>query len=105
MPAHRRPHRLVRVLAAGVTAAALATPPAVARPIDGPQDPVPSDPDAVVAVAPEQAPARSPVVQTVDDGFDWGSAAIGAGGAGGLVVVAALGSAAYATRHQIGVPR
>jgi hypothetical protein len=105
MPAHPYARRLSGVLAAAVTAGALVASPAVARPIDGPQDPVATDPDRVVAVAPEQAPARSTVVQTVDDGFDWGSAAIGAGGAGALVVVVALGSAAYATRHQIGVPR
>ena len=105
MPAHPYAHRLSRVLAAGVTAGALAASPAVARPIDGPQDPVAPDPDRVAAVAPEQAPSRRIVVPTVDDGFDWGSAAIGAGGAGALIVVVAFGGATYTTRHRIGVPR
>jgi hypothetical protein len=105
MPAHLHPNRLARVLAAGVTAAALAAPSAVARPIDGPQDPVSPDPNPTIVVEPEHAPARPAIVQTVDDGFDWGSAAIGAGGAGALIVVVALGGAAYTTRHWIGVAR
>jgi hypothetical protein len=50
-------------------------------------------------------PAAPVVVRTVDDGFDWGSAAIGAGGAGALVMVVALGGVAYTTRHRIGVAR
>jgi hypothetical protein len=88
----RRTHRLARILATGVTAAALAAPPALARPIDGPEDPVPPDADPIVVVAPEQAPARPPVVQAVDDGFDWGSAAIGAG-AGAAIALLSLGGA------------
>jgi hypothetical protein len=105
MPTHPSAHRLGRVLAAGVTAAALAAPSAVARPIDGPQEPVRLDPGPVVPVEPGEAPARPAVVQTVDDGFDWGSAAIGAGGAGALIVVVAASGAAHAARHRIGVPR
>jgi hypothetical protein len=75
-----------------VTAAAFAVPPANARPIDS-----------------ENVPARvdssPPVVQTIDEGFDWGSAAIGAGSGGALVVIVALGVAAYATRRPVGVSR
>jgi len=94
-------HRLARVLAAGVTAAALAAPSAGARPIDGPEQPVRLDPGPTVVVAPEQPP----VVQTIDEGFDWGSAAIGAGSGGALVVVVALGGVAYTSRHRVGVAR
>jgi hypothetical protein len=101
MTAQHRSHRLARLLAAGVTAAALAAPPAVARPIEGPNEPGLPDPDATVVVEPEQAP----VVQQIDEGFDWGSAAIGAGGAGALVVVVALGGVAYTTRQRVGVAR
>jgi len=101
MTARHRSHRLTRALAAGVTAAALVAPPAVARPIDGPDEPVRPDPGPTVVVEPEQAP----VVQRIDQGFDWGSAAIGAGSAGALVVIVALGGAAYTTRHRVGVAR
>lgn len=93
MPGPHRPHRLTRTLAAGVTAAALVAPAAIARPIDTPQRP---DPTPMV---------RPPVVQKIDDGFDWGSAAIGAGGAGALVVIVAFGGVAYSTRHRLGVAR
>ena len=102
MTAQHRSRRLSRVLAAGVVAAALAAPPALAGPID---PPVPRDPGTRVAADPEPAPVPAPVVQTIDDGFDWGSAAIGAGGAGALIVIASLGSFAYTSRHRIGVAR
>ena len=101
MTAPHRSHRLARMLAAVLTAAALAAPQAVARPIDGPLEP---DPGATAVVEPENTPAP-PVVQEIDDGFDWGSAAIGAGGAGALLVVVALGGVAYTTRRGIGVAR
>ena len=101
-----RSHRLARLLAAGVTAAALVAPPALARPIDDPQLPVRLDPGTTVAVEPEPAPADSPiVVRHIDAGFDWGSAAIGAGGAGALIVIVSLSGFAYTTRHRIGVAR
>ena len=61
----------------------------------------PSAPTRPTSVEPEQAP----VVQRIDQGFDWGSAAIGAGGAGALVVIVALGGTAYTTRHRVGVAR
>ena len=99
MTVQHRSHRLGRLLAAGVTAAALAAPPAVARPIDDPQLPV--HPGRTLAGEPEQAP----VVQQIDGGFDWGSAAIGAGGSGALLVLLTLGGVAYTTRHRIGVAR
>ena len=41
----------------------------------------------------------------IDAGFDWGSAAIGAGGAGALVVLITLGGFAFTSRHRIGVAR
>ena len=93
MTAQHRSHRLARALAAGVAAAALAAPVAVARPIDSPHEPVAGEPEQPV------------VVQKLDDGFDWGSAAVGAGGAGALAVVVALGGVAYTTRRRIGVAR
>jgi hypothetical protein len=83
-----RPHRLATLLAAGITAAALAAPPALARPADGPNEPLRPD-------------SGAPVVQSIDDGFDWGSAAIGAGGTGGLMTLLSLGGFAYASRRRI----
>ena len=82
-----RSHRLASLLATCITAGALTAAPALARPIDGPNEPV----------RPDSGP---PVVQTIDDGFDWGSAAVGAGGAGGLIVLLSLGGLAYATRKS-----
>jgi hypothetical protein len=100
-----RSGRLARLIAAGVTVAAFAAPSALARPIDDPKLPVRTDPDPTVVVVPERAPARSPVVQRIDDGVDWGSAAIGAGSAGALIVLVALGGVAYTARHRIGGAR
>jgi hypothetical protein len=94
------------VLAAGLTAGALAATPALARPIDDPRLPQYRDGGVTAAVTSEPAPADAPVVvRRVDAGFDWGSAAIGAGGAGALAVVIALGGVAYAGRQRIGVTR
>jgi hypothetical protein len=44
-------------------------------------------------------------VRTIDEGFDWGSAAIGAGSAGAVIVLVSLGGAAYVARHRAPVPR
>ena len=83
--------RITRLATAGLIAGALAAPAASARP--APIDmPVPSV---------EPTP---PVVQSVDDGFDWASAAIGAGIAGGIVLLLVWGGVTYRHRHEhIGV--
>jgi hypothetical protein len=45
-------------------------------------------------------------VQSVDDGFDWESAAIGAGAAGGLILLIGVGGTSYRHRHEhIGLAR
>ena len=44
-------------------------------------------------------------MRTIDEGFDWGSAAIGAGGAGAAIVLVSLGGVAYVARHRAPVPR
>jgi hypothetical protein len=88
-------HRIIRLAAAGLIAGALVAPTAHA---------VPASPDRQPAerVVVEPAP---PVVQSVDDGFDWASAAIGAGAAGGLVLLVGAGGVSYRQRHEhIGVP-
>lgn len=40
------------------------------------------------------------VTQTIDDGFDWASAAIGAAGAGLVLLLAAVGVSVAARRHR-----
>ena len=80
-------HRLARLVAVGLTAAALAAPAASATPAPR-RDPARRE---QIAVEPEPAP----VVQSVDSGFDWDSAAIGAGGAGALLLLVSLGGFTY----------
>jgi hypothetical protein len=91
MTSHRR-SQLQRSLAAGLAAAALAAPAAQAGPIVEPGSggvPPSMGPDTRGLEA-DPAPA---VTTTIDEGFDWGSAAIGAGGAGMLILLALAGSA------------
>jgi hypothetical protein len=66
---------------AAATLLALAAPPVSARPLIDP---------------PTQRDLAAPpvIVRAADDGFDWGSAGIGAAVTGGLVLVAAGGLAA-----------
>ncbi len=89
--------RLTRFAAAGLVVGALAVPAASARPVTDP--PIPNGGEPVV-IEPESAP----VVQSVDDGFDWASAAIGAGTAGGFILLIGVGGTSYRHRHEhIGV--
>jgi hypothetical protein len=75
-------HPIARLVTAGLVAGALAAPAAVAQPIADPQ-------------TSEPAPSDAPVVRTIDEGFDWGSAAIGAGGAGARLVRGSQGGGCY----------
>ena len=108
MTCPHRPFQLARALAAGAAVAALAAPPAVAR-IDPPPTPAFNAGRAAptAAAGSESRPGNPPVVivRNVDDGFDWGAAAIGAGGAGALIVLVSAGGFAYTARHRIGVAR
>ena len=96
MTSHRR-SQLQRSLAAGLAAAALAAPTAQAAPIIEPGS----------GYAPRSAGADAPAVTTtIDEGFDWGSAAIGAGGAAAVLLLGAAGASALAPRrHRIRVIR
>jgi hypothetical protein len=85
-------HPIARLLTVGLIAGALAAPAAVAQPIADPQ-------------TSEPAPSDAPVVRTIDEGFDWGSAAIGAGGAGAAIVLVSIGGIAVASRHRMRVAR
>jgi hypothetical protein len=79
----------MKLLAAGVASAALLVPAgASARPAD------------VVPATARPVPAVS--VESSDPGFDWGAAGVGAGAAGGLVLIAAGGfGAAYRVRTRL----
>lgn len=84
-------YRIIRVLTVALAVVALAASTASAMP--APQDqPVSSDPGPFIEPA--------PVIQTVDNGFDWDSAAIGAGAAGALLLLVSLGGFTYRSRHQ-----
>jgi hypothetical protein len=96
MTFQRRSNRLTAALATGICASALAAPAALAAPDIGP---VSRDDDGA---APEPAPL---IVRVPDEGFDWGSAAVGAGSAGALVVLVSLGGVAFAARHRAPVVR
>jgi hypothetical protein len=73
-----------RTAAATLAALALAAPAATAGPIIEPPIKQPTEP----------TPARPAPVRATDESFDWGSAGIGAGATGGLILVAAAGLAA-----------
>jgi hypothetical protein len=90
-------HRLTRALAGALAVIAIAAPAAVARPIDtGPgwsaRPPAPSQSDAA-------APAPT-VVRTIDDGFDWASAGIGASAVAAMVLVS-LGAFRAGSRARV----
>jgi hypothetical protein len=78
----------MKLLVAGVASAALLVPAAAsARPAD--------------VVPPTAKPAPVAPVQSSHSGFDWGAAGVGAGAAGGLVLIGAGGFAgAYRFRTR-----
>jgi hypothetical protein len=93
-------HRITRLVAVVLAGAALAAPAASARPMAS-DSPVPPGGKPVVI-----EPAPAPVVQRFDDGFDWGSAAIGAGAVGAVVFLIGVGGTRYRHRHDdIGMAR
>ncbi|MDQ1712528.1 MAG: hypothetical protein QOE45_1978 [Frankiaceae bacterium] len=82
---------ITRLVVIGFAVLALAAPVASARPEQ--RDATPAD---RVVIEPESAS----VAQSIDQGFDWDSAAIGAGGAGGLLLLVSLGGFTYRSRHH-----
>ncbi len=88
-------NRITRLATASLIAGALAAPAAHA---------VPASPDRQPADRVVLEPEPAPVVQSVDDGFDWASAAIGAGAAGSLILLIGVGGTTFRHRHEhIGV--
>jgi hypothetical protein len=84
-------HRITRLVLIGLAVLALAAPVASARP---------QSLDATPAYPVQVEPDSAPVVQSVDQGFDWASAAIGAGIAGGLILLVGFGGVTYRHRHE-----
>ena len=85
-------HRITRLVLIALAVLALAAPAASA---------VPASPDRQPA---DRVVVEPPVVQSIDHGFDWASAAIGAGLAGGIILLIGWGGITYRHRHEhIGV--
>jgi hypothetical protein len=78
--------RLTRITAVALAVSALGAPVADARPGSEPGGNKPG-------------PTTEPVYQEIDHGFDTGSAAVGAGGAAGIVLLTVAGGMAF-TRHR-----
>jgi hypothetical protein len=90
-------HRPARALALAAATLALAATPAPAMPVD----PLGADHGAKQpTVRPIELPARTPRVQSTDSGLDWGSVALGGGGAV-LIVLGALGALAVGGRRRL----
>ena len=85
-------HRPTRAIACAVAATALAAPAASARPIDQ---------------RPSHTSGPTPTVtRMIDEGFDLGSATIGAGGAAAVLLLTAAGAAGVSQRrHRVRVAR
>jgi hypothetical protein len=103
MPAMRT-RRLTRTVAGALLVTAFAAPCAVARP--APEDSFrPNSTESVPAATDTTRPPAPPVTRTIDDGFDLGSAAIGAGGGAAVVLLTTASGAAISRRRRIGVVR
>jgi len=87
-------NRITRLVLVSLVVLAFAAPAASALPA-----PADSQPAEQVVIEPQ-----TPIVRSVNAGFDWASAAIGAGFAGGIILLIAWGGVTYRHRHeQIGV--
>jgi hypothetical protein len=98
MTSHRRT-QFNRSLAAGLAVAALAAPAAQAVPT---REPGTGDTpgSATLDATPIEIEPAAPVTTTIDEGFDWGSAAIGAGAAGALLALVSLGGYKFVSRDH-----
>jgi hypothetical protein len=99
-----RHHRLARTLAGALALSAIAAPTAGALPAEQVQG---GSPSTNAAPAIDKTEALAPTVtRTIDEGFDWGSAAMGAGGATALLLLTGAGATAVSHRHRrVGVVR
>jgi hypothetical protein len=87
--------RLLRALAGALAIAALAASPAGALPAEQVQG------SASSTGSDSSSDALAPTVtRSIDDGFDLGSAAIGAGGATALLLLSAAGASTLSSRRR-----
>lgn len=94
-------HRLTRTVAGALAIAALAAPAAGAFPAEQTQgNPNPNAPSTSARVNDISGTPAPTVTRTIDQGFDTGSAAIGAGGAAAVLLLAAAGASAGLHRHR-----
>lgn len=99
MSAQRQAHVLSRTLSAYLAIAALAAPAADARPAF---DPIPASGGTHSAGVAHEAKQPVPtVVRHIDEGFDWSSAAIGAGGGAGAVLLTLAGVSTLMSHRRI----
>lgn len=90
-----RSHRFTRAVAGALAITALAAPAAGARPAE----------EMFINESRAEAPGPT-ITRTIDEGFGWSSAAIGAGGATAVLLLGAAGASARSNRHQrVGVVR
>jgi hypothetical protein len=82
--------RARRLACAALAAIAVAAPAVGARPVEPPGD----------ARSQAVTPSAPTVMRTIDPGFDWGAAAIGAGGATALFLLVVAVATALARRHH-----
>lgn len=92
-----RPRRLTRAVAGALAVTALAAPTAVARPVDPASGWTASPPASSQSHAAAPAPT---VIRTIDDGFDWDSAGIGAGAAAAIILLS-LGGVRAGSRVRV----
>jgi hypothetical protein len=107
MKSHRRRRRIRALILALAACTALAAPAAAEPGADYPQPSSAKIGDTPADFAQPVAPTpKAPPLSEATDtgGFDWVSAAIGAGGAGVLIVVS-LGGTALASRRRMRVAR
>jgi hypothetical protein len=93
-----RSHQFRRAAISALAITAIAAPAAGARPATEPQSSSGYNASAV-AIEPEPAAPAPTVTRAIDAGFDWGSAAVGAGGAAAVLLVS-LGGATMLTRRN-----
>jgi hypothetical protein len=90
--------RLTDAVAGALAVTAVAAPAAGAIPAEELLNDSSRGSDAAGALE-SKAPAPT-VTRTIDEGFDWGSAAIGAGGAAAALLLSAAGASAVSRRHN-----
>lgn len=99
-------HRLTQSVAGALAIVALAAPSASAFPAEQVQgNPNPNAPATPIHVNDTSGGPAPTISRTIDDGFDVGSAAIGAGGAAAVLLLGAAGASTLVhRRHRVGMP-